>query len=146
MNDEFFMEKVLIEAEKSKDDVPIGCVVVLDGEILAKGHNEVEKKDDPTLHAEILALRKAIKKVGRRKIQDAELYVNLEPCSMCVSTMIIARIKRLIFGAFNEKMGACGSVVDLRDRFCRRIEVKSGVLKDRCEELLKEFFRGIRRV
>ncbi|MSO33736.1 MAG: nucleoside deaminase [Candidatus Nanopelagicaceae bacterium] len=129
------------------NDVPIGAVVLnADGEIIGKGGNERELKSDPTAHAEIIALRDAAEKIGSWRLEDCTLIVTLEPCAMCAGAILQSRIPRVVFGAWDEKAGAAGSLWDLlRDRrSLHQVEVISGVLEHRSQELLKKFFEGVR--
>ena len=128
---------------KTSGDVPVGALVVSEtGEILSTGKNEREKDNDPTAHAETVAIRKASEKIGNWRLDDLTLVVTLEPCAMCAGAILQSRIKRLVFGAFDSKCGAVGSVWDLlRDpRAMHKPEVISGVLEDECGQLLKDFF------
>ncbi|MEW6102273.1 MAG: nucleoside deaminase [bacterium] len=140
------MQSAIKEAEKgrNKGEVPVGCVVVFKGEIISKAHNEVEKRGNPMNHCEILALRKALRTIGRREMSNTSLYITLEPCCMCFFSMVLLRIKELIFGADNPKFGACGSVVDITSGFNHKIKIKSGVLKEKCARLLSDFFKTLR--
>lgn len=128
-------------------EIPVGAIVVVNGEIVAQGRNEKEMRSDATAHAEILALQRASKKVGHWRLSDATMYVTLEPCSMCAGAMVQARLGKLVFGAYDLKAGAAGSVVDLLDHpaFNHRVIVKSGVLAEECGQILKEFFDNKRR-
>ena len=129
------------------NDVPIGAVVLnADGEIIGKGGNERELKGDPTAHAEIIALRNAAEKIGSWRLEDCTLVVTLEPCAMCAGAILQSRIPRVVFGAWDVKAGAAGSLWDLlRDRrSLHQVEVISGVLEHRSQELLKKFFEGVR--
>ena len=133
---------------KSSGDVPVGALIVNEaGEILSTGKNEREKDNDPTAHAEIVAIRKAGEKLGSWRLDDLTLIVTLEPCVMCAGTILQSRIKRLVFGTFNEKAGAVGSVIDLiRDqRVSSRVEVVTGVLNSECAQILRKYFK-IKRV
>ena len=128
---------------KSTGDVPVGALIVNEvGEILSSGKNEREKDNDPTAHAEIVAIRRAGEKLGSWRLDDLTLIVTLEPCVMCAGAILQSRIKRLIFGAFDKKAGAVGSSLDvIRDaRALSKVEVVSGVLEDECGQLLKDFF------
>ncbi len=142
------MRLALREAEKAREheDVPIGAVVVRDGELLAAAHNERELRQDPTAHAEILALREAARAVGSWRVLDATLYVTLEPCAMCAGAIVLARVPRVVYGATDPKAGACGSVLDvLADaRLNHRPEVLSGLLAPDCGQLLSDFFASRR--
>jgi tRNA(adenine34) deaminase len=146
--DEYFMRLALREAEHAlkHDDVPIGAVVVHGGEVLAAGHNERELRQDPTAHAEVLALREAAHALGSWRVLDAELYVTLEPCSMCAGAIVLARVPRVVFGAYDAKAGAAGSVLDVtgEPRLNHRPEVTGGVLGAECGALLSEFFAARR--
>ena len=128
---------------KSSDDVPVGALIVNEvGEVLSTGINEREKYGDPTAHAEIVAIRKASKKLDSWRLDDLTLIVTLEPCVMCAGAILQSRIKRLVFGAFDQKAGAVGSSLDvIRDaRALSRVEVVSGVLEKECAKLLTDFF------
>jgi tRNA(adenine34) deaminase len=128
---------------KSSGDVPVGALIVNDvGEILSSGKNEREKNNDPTAHAEIVAIRKASEKIGSWRLDDLTLIVTLEPCVMCAGAILQSRIKRLVFGAFDQKAGAVGSSLDLiRDvRALSKVEVVSGELEKECAKLLTDFF------
>ena len=141
---ERYMNLALKEAEKSlPEDVPVGAVVVKDGKVVGRGHNQREKKKDPTLHAEIIALRQAAKRLGAWYLSDCLLYVTLEPCPMCTGALILARIKAVVFGAFDPKGGALGSVVNLNEPglFNHYFEQVGGIEEERCAKLLKEFFK-----
>jgi tRNA(adenine34) deaminase len=144
------MRLALREASRAleHDDVPIGCVVVSDGEVVAAAPNERELRGDPTAHAEVLAIREAAGRVGDgwRMPADAVLYVTLEPCAMCAGAVVLSRISRLVFGAWDPKAGAVGSLWDLaRDRRLNwRPEVSAGVLADECGALLEGFFASRR--
>ncbi len=130
------------------DEVPVGCVIVDEKDsILAKSFNKREHFADPTGHAEILALREAALKRGNWRLNDCVLYVTLEPCIMCAGAIVLARIKRVVFGAFDPKFGGCGSIYDiLRDeRLNHRVEVKAGVLQEECSKILSDFFAKKRR-
>ncbi len=146
--DDYFMHLALREAERAleHEDVPIGAVIVRGGEVLAAAHNERELRQDPTAHAEMLALREASQAVGSWRVLDAVLYVTLEPCAMCAGAIVLARIARVVFGARDPKAGACGSVVDvLREpRLNHRPEVAVGLLALECGELLSGFFASRR--
>jgi tRNA(adenine34) deaminase len=146
--DEYFMRLALREAEHAPEheDVPIGAVVVRDGELLAAAHNERELRQDPTAHAEILALREAARAVGSWRVLDAAIYVTLEPCAMCAGAIVLARVPRLVFGATDPKAGACGSVLDVTGeaRLNHRPQVAGDLLAPECGELLSSFFASRR--
>ena len=133
----------LAQEVKSSGDVPVGALIVNEaGEILSSGKNEREKNNDPTAHAEIVAIRKASEKIGSWRLDDLTLIVTLEPCVMCAGAILQSRIKRLVFGAFDQKAGAVGSCHDVvRDvRALTKVEVVSGVLENECAKLLTDFF------
>ncbi len=147
---EKFMKEALKEAKKAyeKLEVPVGAVIVKDGKIIARGHNLKETKKDTTRHAEIIAIEKASKKLGAWRLLGCEMYVTLEPCSMCAGAMINSRIKKLYIGAIDEKTGAVGSVLNLLEdyKFNHNIEVEKGILKEDCEKILKDFFKDLRKI
>ena len=133
----------LAKVAADKGDVPVGAIVVNDsGQIIGTGQNLREQSNDPTDHAEIVAIRNAAQKIGSWRLDDLTLVVTLEPCVMCAGAILQSRIKRLVFGAFDEKAGAVGSVVDvIRDpRALSKVEVVSRVLEDQCAQVLKDFF------
>ena len=133
----------LAKVAADKGDVPVGAIVVNDsGQIMGTGQNLREQSNDPTDHAEIVAIRNAAQKIGSWRLDDLTLVVTLEPCVMCAGAILQSRIKRLVFGAFDEKAGAVGSVVDvIRDpRALSKVEVVSRVLEDQCAQVLKDFF------
>lgn len=147
MNDLKFMRNAILEAKKAekKDEVPVGCVIVLDGKIIARAHNLRETNQQGTAHAEILAINKACKKVGSWRLENAELYVTLEPCPMCSGAILQSRIKRVVFGAHEQKFGACGSVFNLFSiPFNHHVEICGGVLEEQCKDLLQSFFKLLR--
>jgi len=133
-------------AAAEQEEIPVGAVAASAGEIIARGHNQSVREHDPAGHAEIVALRAAGIELRNHRLIDVTLYVTLEPCAMCVGAMMQARIRRLVFGAYDEKAGAAGSVLDLSsDRsFNHRFEVNGGLLREECSALLEEFFRGKR--
>ena len=141
---EKFMKEALKEAKKASDklEVPVGAVIVKDDKIIARAHNLKETKFDTTKHAEILAS----KKLNSWRLLDCEMYVTLEPCSMCTGALINSRIKKVYIGANDEKTGAVGSVFNLLEdyTFNHKVEIEKGILKDECESILKEFFKKLR--
>jgi tRNA(adenine34) deaminase len=143
------MAAALREARTSAetDEVPVGCVIVHDGTIVGRGHNQVEGLKDATAHAEILAIGAASDALRSWRLDDCTMYVTLEPCAMCAGAIVLARVARLIYGAADPKAGACGSVLDVihEPRLNHRVEVESGFMAEECEELLREFFRRKRR-
>ncbi|MGI8903676.1 MAG: tRNA adenosine(34) deaminase TadA [Solirubrobacteraceae bacterium] len=147
--DEYFMRLALREAERAieHEDVPIGAVIVHQGEVIGSGHNEREVRADPTAHAELIALRDAARSLGSWRVLDAVMYVTLEPCSMCAGAIVLARVPRVIFGAADIKAGAAGSVLDVlgEPRLNHRPQVQAGLLAEECAELLRGFFAPRRR-
>lgn len=144
-----FMKEALKEAQKAynKLEVPVGCVIVKDGKIIARAHNLKETKFDTTKHAEILAIQKASKKLKSWRLLDCEMYITLEPCSMCAGAIINSRIKKIYIGAMDTKTGAAGSVLNLFQdyKFNHIVEVEKDILKDDCEKILKDFFKELRK-
>ena len=142
------MNEALKQARQAynKLEVPVGAVIVKDGKIIARSYNQKECKNDTTNHAEILAIKKASKKLNSWRLIDCDMYVTLEPCSMCAGALIQSRIRKVYFGAEDAKTGACGSVLNLLEdyKFNHVVEVEKGVLKDECESLLKDFFVKLR--
>ena len=129
-----------------RNEVPVGAVVVREGTIIAGASNRTIREQDPTAHAEVLAIRDASAKLDRWRLDDCTLYVTLEPCAMCAGAVVLARMKRVVFGAWDEKAGMAGSVGDLlrHPRLYHRPEVRAGVLAEECAALLEEFFRAQR--
>ena len=146
---EKFMLEALKEAKKAykKGEVPVGAVIVKDNKIIARAHNLKETKKDTTKHAEIIAIQKASKNIEAWRLIDCEMYVTLEPCSMCAGAILQARIKNLYIGAMDEKTGACGSVLNLLEdyKFNHKVDIQRGILADDCEYILKEFFKELRK-
>jgi len=142
------MLRAIDEARKaeSKDEVPIGCVVVKDGRIIARGHNLRESLQDPAAHAELIAIRKAARKLGSWRLLDTTLYVTLEPCTMCMGAIILARIPTVVFGCYDPKGGAAGSLYDLSNdpRLNHSVAIVPEVLRERCSGLLSGFFAVLR--
>lgn len=134
------------QAALAHDDVPIGAVVALGGEVIGVGRNERELLQDPTAHAEVLALRHAAEAVGSWRVLGATLYVTLEPCAMCAGAIVLSRIPHVIFGASDPKAGACGSVLDVtgEPRFNHRPDVRGGLMDEACGDLLRAFFASRR--
>jgi tRNA(adenine34) deaminase len=146
--DEYFMRLALREARRAleHDDVPIGAVAVRGGEVIGAGHNEREVRQDPTAHAELIALREAARAVGGWRVLETVLYVTLEPCAMCAGAIVLARARRVVFGASDPKAGAAGSVLDVlgEARLNHRPEVAGGLLAGECGALLRDFFAARR--
>lgn len=146
--DELWMHVALEEAVKATavGEIPIGAVIVRDGEILGKAHNYRELWQDPTAHAEIVAIRATASALGSWRLTDTTLYVTVEPCAMCIGAIILARVPRLVFGTRDPKAGACGSVFDLsgESRLNHQVLVTAGILEEECQALLQHFFRQLR--
>lgn len=149
MNEEF-MREAIKEAKKAykKLEVPVGAVIVKNGEIIARAHNLKETKLDTTKHAEILAIQRASKKLQSWRLIDCEMYVTLEPCSMCAGALINSRMKKVYIGALDKKTGAAGSVLNLFEdyTFNHKVEIERGIMSDECEKLLKDFFKHLREI
>jgi tRNA(adenine34) deaminase len=147
--DEGWMREAFAEAEiaASVGEVPVGAVVIRNGEILGRGLNRPIQDSDPTAHAEIMALRAAAIAVNNYRLPGTTVFVTLEPCAMCMGAMLHARVARVVFGAYDEKSGAAGSVLDLSDnrKLNHQLEVNGGLLADQCGALLQNFFKGRRR-
>lgn len=150
LEQEKFMKEALKEAKKAykKMEIPIGAVIVKNGKIIAKAHNQKETKFDTTKHAEILAIQKASKKLDAWRLLDCEMYVTLEPCPMCAGAIINSRIKKVYFGTKDEKTGAVGSKLNLFNdfEFNHKVQFEDGILKNECEHILKTFFKELRRI
>jgi len=149
IDDEAGMRGALREARESlaRDEVPVGCVVVHDGNVVGRGHNQVESLQDATAHAEVIAIGAASNALGSWRLSECTLYVTLEPCAMCAGAIVLARVGRLVYGAEDPKAGACGSVLDVigERRLNHRVPVTRGVLEGECGELLRQFFRRKRK-
>ena len=148
MKHEEYMKIALREAQKAFDieEVPVGAVIVHEGEIIAKAHNQRELLRDPTAHAEMIAITQAASHLGSWRLEDVTMYVTLEPCAMCGGAMVLARIPRLVFGAWDPKAGAAGSVIDVvqHSMLNHRVEVTAGVMENECGAILREFFARLR--
>ena len=146
--DVWYMRQALKEANKarSKNETPVGAVIVWNGKIIGRGHNEKELKNDSTLHAEMTAIKKASKKLGSWRLNDCDLYVTLEPCAMCAGAMVQSRIRRVHIGTSDPKAGAAGSVINLLqvDKFNHKVDITYGLLEDECSGILKDFFQKLR--
>jgi len=148
MNEENFMKEALKEAKKAykKEEIPVGAIIVKDGKIIARAHNLKETKNSALAHAEILAINKASKKLKSWRLLDCEMYVTLEPCTMCMGAIISSRIKKVYIGTLDEKTGACGSFINLQEyKYNHIVEVETGILKNECEYILKDFFKNLRK-
>jgi tRNA(adenine34) deaminase len=142
------MRLALREASRAleHDDIPVGAVVVKDGEVIGVGHNEREVRADPTAHAELIALRDAARSLGNWRVLESVLYVTLEPCAMCAGAIVLARVPRVVFGTTDPKAGAAGSVLDVlaEPRLNHHPQVRSGLLAEECADLLRSFFASRR--
>lgn len=143
-----FMKIALHEAKKAheKEEVPIGAVIVRNGEVIARAHNLKETKKDPTAHAEILVIQEAARTLRTWRLDDCELYVTIEPCPMCAGAMVQSRIKRLIIGAMEPKFGAAGSIFNIvsHPKLNHKIEVIQGIMEEECLQLMQDFFQRLR--
>ena len=144
-SDEQFMKLALQEAQKSQEmnEVPVGAIIIMNGEVISKSHNKSISQNDPTSHAEINALRIAAKKIGNYRLTGATLYVTLEPCAMCYGAIVHARISRLVFGTYDPKTGVCGSSSNLHEQACfnHTPNITGGILEENCSLILKDFFK-----
>ena len=146
--DERFMKEAIRQAKKAgeREEVPIGCVIVRDERIIARGYNRRNTDKSALAHAELLAIGRASKKTGDWRLEDCTLYVTLEPCQMCAGAIVQARMGRVVIGSMNPKAGCAGSIINLleMEQFNHQVQVERGVLKEECGELLTEFFRRLR--
>lgn len=146
--DEKFMKEAIKQAKKAEaiGDVPIGCVIVHDGKIIARGYNKRNKDKTVLAHAELLAMKKACKKLGDWRLEDCTMYITLEPCQMCAGAIVQARIDKVVIGSMNPKAGCAGSVLNLleMDGFNHKVEVERGVLEEECSTMLSGFFKELR--
>ncbi|MBQ9124094.1 MAG: tRNA adenosine(34) deaminase TadA [Acholeplasmatales bacterium] len=143
----YYMKEALKEAKKSllTGDVPVGCVIVYDDKIIARGHNKREDKQQSLAHAEIVAINKACKKLGSWRLEDCTMYITLEPCVMCSGAIIQSRIPRVIYGAYDYRFGAHKSLINLFDvKFNHNVEISGGVLENECSIIIKDFFKELR--
>jgi tRNA(adenine34) deaminase len=142
--DDIYMSEALKEAQKAfeADEVPVGAIIIHGGRVIAKAHNQIKLLKDPTAHAEMIALTQAASYLGNERLLDTTMYVTIEPCLMCAGALVLARVKRLVYGAADPKTGAFGSAMDVnKKRLNHRISVTKGVLKEDCASLISEFFR-----
>lgn len=146
--DQVFMREALKQARYAfeQDEVPVGCVITHNGQIIARAFNQVETLKDPSAHAEMIAITQASSALGCKWLHECTLYVTIEPCSMCAGALVLARVPRLVFGAADPKTGACGSVLNIAQdaRLNHQLNVTRGVLQDECGALISEFFKGKR--
>jgi len=145
LNDQTGMQAALVEAGRAagRNEIPVGAVVMRDGRVIAAAHNETEERHDPTAHAELLVVQRALSTLGTDRLTDATLYVTLEPCAQCAGAIVLAKVGRLVFGAYDDKAGMCGSVGDIvrHPRLNHRVDVQGGVLETECAALLLDFFQ-----
>ncbi len=145
---EKFMKEALKQAKKAyeKKEIPVGAVIVKNNKIIARAYNKKEETQNAIQHAEIIALQKASRKLNSWRLTDCEMYVTLEPCSMCAGALIQARIKKVYIGTMDEKTGSCGSVLNLLEdyTFNHKVEIETGIMQKQCEKLLKQFFKELR--
>lgn len=143
-----FMRLALDEARlaAAAGEVPVGAILIAEGAIIARAHNQREALQDPTAHAELIAIRQAASHLGSWRLTGSALYVTMEPCAMCVGAAILARVERIVFGAWDAKAGACGSIMNIPEerRLNHRLEIVGGVLEEESRELLQGFFQGLR--
>lgn len=141
---EIYMKQALTEAYRAfdEDEVPVGCVIVYQGEIIGRAHNQIKMLKDPTAHAEMIAITQAAAHLRNERLNGCELYVTIEPCSMCVGALILGRFKSVVYGASDPKTGACGSAVDLTKPglFNHTLEVTGGIMEPECRTVIQEFF------
>jgi len=146
---EYYMREALREAQKAfeEDEVPVGAVIVSDGKIIARGHNQIERLNDPTAHAEMIALTSATNFLNTKWLNEASLYVTIEPCSMCAGALVLSRIKNLFYGSDDPKAGGCGSAVNVINNksLNHKIKVRKGILRKECGQLLTQFFKDKRK-
>ena len=138
------MKRAIDLAKRANGEIPVGAIIVKDGEILAETFNQKETLNDVTAHAEILAIREAEQKLGRWRLDDCEMYVTLEPCPMCAWAIINSRIKTVYFGAYDHNYGALGSAIDLRKLANSKLKVYGGIMEKECTEVLDKFFEKMR--
>lgn len=145
--EEKFMKAALLQAKKAEriNETPIGAVIVRNGEIIARGYNKRETKKNALMHAEIIAIDRACKKLGGWRLPGCDIYVTLEPCPMCCGAIIQARIENVYFGAFDKKAGCLGSACDLSQILPHKISYRGGIMQTECETILKDFFKALRR-
>lgn len=146
---ERYMKEALAEAKKAAaaGEVPVGAVIVKDGEIIGRGHNETETARDPTAHAEMIAIRQAAKNLGGWRLTGCTMYVTTEPCSMCAGAIVWSRISRLFIGTMDPKSGACGSIFNIpqESRLNHFVEIETGLMQEECSSLMKNFFKELRK-
>ena len=139
-----FMHEAILEAKNSQEDLPIGAVIVYNNEIIAKAHNQKEEKNNPTLHAEIIAIQQACNILNSWRLDNTTIYVTLEPCPMCAWAIMNARIKNVYFGSWDLKYGAFGGAINLAKLANSKINIKGGIKEQECDKLLKDYFEKLR--
>lgn len=147
MDDKYYMKQALKRAKAAYKDgeTPVGAVVVKDGVVIASGRNHRENKKNALMHAELIAINRACKKLGCWRLIDCDLYVTLEPCPMCTGALINARVRRVIFGAYDGKAGSLGSIINLNEYpYNHKLEITGGVLEEECSSILSDFFKELR--
>ena len=146
--DETYMKQAIKLAKKAWkiEEVPIGCVIVHEGKVIGRGYNRRTTDKNPLAHAELIAIKKASKKMGDWRLEDCTLYVTLEPCQMCSGAIVQARVKKVVVGCMNPKAGCAGSILNLLqvDQFNHQVELETGILEEECSEMMKAFFRELR--
>ena len=146
--DEIYMKQAIKLAKKAWkiEEVPIGCVIVHEGKVIGRGYNRRTTDKNPLAHAELIAIKKASRKMGDWRLEDCTLYVTLEPCQMCSGAIVQARVKRVVVGCMNPKAGCAGSILNLLqvDRFNHQVELETGILEEECSEMMKSFFKELR--
>ena len=147
--DLFYMSEAMKEAQKAfdGDEVPVGAVIVHEGRIIGRAHNQIKLLKDPTAHAEMIAITQAAAYLGNERLINTTMYATIEPCSMCAGALVLARVKKLVYGANDPRTGACGSIVNIANnrKLNHRIKVEKGMLEKECAALLKEFFKKKRK-
>ncbi len=148
-DDEKYMRQAIKQAKKAEaiGDVPIGCVIVYEGKIIARGYNRRNRDKTTLAHAELIAIKKASKVIGDWRLEECTMYITLEPCQMCAGAIVQARIPKVVCGCMNPKAGCAGSVIDLFhvDRFNHQVEFEFGILEDECRDMMQSFFRRLRK-
>lgn len=148
MEDEIFMKEAIKQARRAykQDEVPIGCVIVQDGKVIARAYNKRNMKRNPLAHAEIMAINKAAKVTGDWRLEDCVMYITLEPCQMCAGAIVQARIPKVVIGSMNPKSGCAGSILNLLQvqAFNHQVELVKGVMEKECTDMLQEFFKELR--
>ncbi len=149
MENEKYMKEAIKQAKKAYaiGEVPIGCVIVYEGKIIGRGYNRRTIDKNPLAHAELIAIKKASKKMGDWRLEDCTLYVTLEPCQMCSGAIVQARVKKVVVGCMNPKAGCAGSILNLLqvEQFNHQVELETGVLEEECSEMMKNFFKELRK-